>query len=117
MTNEEALFMLIAADVMFENDEDETVAQALNMNDVWGWATAWGEHVPDDELAEVGRLFRDYGRCGLYYWVSKRHGDMQSEFEDINRFVRFVQHEESIKADVPNSSTRAYAKRSYMIGE
>lgn len=108
------------ADVFYGDggpDENPQDAQTLNMNDVWGWAYAWGEYVPDDALPEVERLFRSYGLCGLYYWVSERHSQMRSEFEDINRFVEFVRQEERIRKSEPNSSRRAYLKHSYRLGD
>jgi hypothetical protein len=110
--------MLLALDLVYGKDEDIPDGdQVLNMNDVWAWATSWGEHVPDDELIEVARLVRLYGYCGAYYWVSHKHDNMRSEFEDINRFVEFVRQEEAIRDEIPGSSARAYAKRSYTIGD
>ena len=123
MSNEEpnefemARRLLIAADLVYGKDEDSPDGdQILNMNDVWGWAISWGEHVPNDELPVVADLVRRYGMCGALYWVSERHDHLRSEFEDINRFVEFVRHEEAIRTEVSGSSARAYAKRSYTIG-
>lgn len=117
MTVDTARALLVAADVFCGPDnEDPTMAQTLNMNDVWGWATAWGEYVPDSELVEVAQLFYSYGWCGILYWMSERHGHMRSEFEDINRFVDFVRQEEALTKEIPNSSSRAYAKRTYTLG-
>lgn len=89
--------------------------QVLNMNDTWGWATAWGETIPDEELVEVARLVHQYGYCGALYWVSERHNHLRSEFEDINRFVEFVRQEEAIIKEQPDWNRRAYLKRSYTI--
>ena len=85
------------------------------MNDTWMWASAWGEEVPETELIEVARLFRTYGTCGLYFWMSQRHEEMRSEFADINRFVEFVKQEEAIRKKIPDSNKRAYYKASYTI--
>ena len=121
MTLDEARTLLTVADVFYGDDEEATdeentrSRQTLNQNDVWGWALAWGEYIEDAELPEVARLFLRYGWCGLYYWVSEKHGQMRSEFEDINRFVAFVRNEEVILKDFPNSSERAYLKTSYVI--
>ncbi len=117
MTNNDTLTLLKAMDIVFEKDDEvEHYAQTLNMNDVWGWAIACGEYIPDEELPRVGDLLHTYGWCGALYWMSERHQQMRSEFEDINRFVEFVRHEEAIKKEMPGSSARAYAKRSYTIG-
>lgn len=91
-------------------------AQTLNMNDVWGWAMAWGEYVPDEELPRVAELFKRYGDAGVLYWVSEHHGQMRSEFEDNNRFIDFVRHEEKLRQEVPDSNKRAYKKLKYTLG-
>lgn len=106
--------LLDAADVFFEPDDEEIV---LNMNDVWGWACADGEELEEKDLPEVAELFWSYGWCGILYWVSERHDQGTSEFQDNNRFIEFVRNEERIKKKVPESSTRAYYKASYTIGE
>lgn len=112
-----ALRLLAYMDLTYGKDEDSPNGdQILNMNDVWGWATAWGEPILDEELEEVARLVQHYGYCGVLYWVSKKHDNMKSEFEDINRFVEFVRQEEAIIDELPNSSKRAYFKRSYTLG-
>ena len=114
---ESARKLLLAADLVYGKDEDSPNGdQVLNMNDTWGWALAWGEPVPDEDLVEVARLIRKYGFCGALYWMSERHNQMRSEFEDINRFVEFVRNEEAIRKEVVGSSALAYAKRSYTIG-
>ena len=116
MNKVDAVIVLKAFDLVYGNDEDMPNGDMiLNMNDVWGWATAWGEEIPPDQLQEVMRLIERYGYCGALYWVSKRHDDMRSEFEDINRFVDFVRHEESILKEEPDSNRRAYLKRSYTL--
>lgn len=113
---ERARKLLEAANVfhaVFEEGYDE---QTLNQNDVWCWACAESEHVTDEELPEVAELFWNYGWCGIVYWVSKKNGDMRSEFADVNRFIDFVAAEEEIRKEVPESSKRAYTKREYSIG-
>lgn len=94
----------------------ESSLQQLNMNDVWGWALAYGVDVTDEELPELARLYRAYGYCGVLYWVAEKDGWERSEFEDITRFVQFVREEERIRKEVPGSSARAYAKRGYVVG-
>jgi hypothetical protein len=116
-TIESARALLTAADVFFDDDEDDVqLRQALNMNDTWAWACADGEHVPDEELPRVAELFWRYGNCGLLYWVSERSNGLRSEFADINRFIEFVRHEEAIRSEVPDSATRAYERRQYVVG-
>jgi hypothetical protein len=120
MTQDAALALLKAADVFYGTDEDDPSGkwdQTINFNDTWAWATAWGEYVPDDELVNVATLFYQYGWCGILYWMSERHEQMMSEFHDINRFIEFVRIEEGIKKEILGSSARAYAKRSYVIGQ
>ncbi len=67
----------------------------INMNDEWGFASADTPYIPMDEMLEVGRLFSEYGYCGLLYWYSEREGKMKSMFDEINRKVEFVRQEES----------------------
>ena len=107
------LQMLLAAGDGFIGDS----GFSLNMNDTWGWALAWCPSVPDDQMKEVGRLFRLYGRAGLLYWHSQQEGGMRSEFHDINRMVDFVANEERIAKEVPDSNRRAYHKTKYVVGE
>lgn len=116
MTLQEARDFLVASDWVYgPDDELEHWQQTLNMNDVWAWATAWGEYIPDDELLIVVDLLKRYGWCGALYWMSERHEQMRSEFEDINRFIAFVRAEEAILKECPDSSQRAYLKKSYTI--
>ena len=96
--------LLQMAGVFFENDPDNMLdpgdrgnLQTLDMNDTFGWALAFGEYVPDMDLPEVARLFRDYGYCGLYYWVSEKNGGMPSEFFLMSRKIEFVRHEEKLR--------------------
>ena len=111
--------LLTKADVFFGRCDEEDGPeweQTLNMNDTWAWACADGEYVSDEELPRVAELFWRYGHCGILFWVSEKNNGMRSEFYDINRFVDFVRQEEAIRADVPESSKRAYAKREYSLG-
>jgi hypothetical protein len=99
-----------------DEEDDPKLAQTLNMNDVWAWASADGEYVPDEELPEVADLFWRYGWPGILYWVSQRNENMRSEFEDNNRFIDFVKHEEQLRKDIPDPSKRAYKKIKYTLG-
>jgi hypothetical protein len=103
---------LLTASGMCFNEEQI----CLNMNDVWMWGCSDGEDVPDEDVAEVARLFRSYGFCGLLYWVSERRELEKSEFHDNNRFIEFVRHEEELRKQEPRSSKRAYMKISYTLG-
>ncbi|MGH9369696.1 MAG: hypothetical protein ACRD3M_18750 [Thermoanaerobaculia bacterium] len=117
MTSDEARQLLTLAGVFYEpDDEIKEYAQTLNMNDVWGWATAWGQYVPDSELPRVGELFYRYGWCGILYWMSEQHEQMRSEFLDVNRFVDFVRQEEKLREAEPSFSKRAYKKIEYSLG-
>ena len=120
-TKDAALALLNAAGVFYPFDpadpEEDGEAQTLNQNDTWGWALAWGVKVPDDELAELARLFWHYGNCGVLYWVSARNENMRSEFLDNNRAIDFVMHEEALLKEIPDSSARAYKKITYTLGE
>jgi len=106
--------VLRASGYLYYDGPDEPIE--LNMNDTWGWAVAWGEFVPDEKILEVVSLFSRYGYCGLLYWVSEQNEQMQSEFEDVNRFVDFVRKEEELRKAEPDSSKRAYKKVSYTLG-
>jgi hypothetical protein len=110
---DEAKAMLTAAGVFYD---DPTPPYTLNMNDTWGWGEAWGEPVPEEELPRLATLFFRYGFGGILYWMSERHDGMRSEFAHYNRALDYARHEEAIRAEVPGSSDRAYAKRSYTLG-
>ncbi len=117
-TIDSARAFLRQADVLFEEDPEEPQAgQMLNMNDTWGWALAWGEYVPDENLIEVAELFYAYGWPGCLYWVSERHDRMRSEFHHINRWVDFVRAEEEFAKRMPNVRAQAYTPFSYTLGE
>jgi hypothetical protein len=120
-TLDEAKALLKAAGVFYHDednhDENFGAPYTLNMNDTWGWATAWGETVPEEELPHVAELFFHYGWGGILYWMSERNDGMRSEFHDNNRYIDFARHEEAIRAEIPDGSKRAYAKRSYTLGE
>lgn len=119
---EEARELLQKADVFFDVDDDDLNGrdpqwkQALNMNDVWGWACADVEFVTDEQLPQVAELFWRYGWCGILYWVSEQNDKCKSAFHDVNRQIEFVRNEEVIRAEIPGSSERAYTKRTYTIG-
>jgi len=98
-------------------EEDPTGHLLINFNDTWGWAMAYGEEVPDDEIEEVARLIFQWGWAGLLYWCSEKNDAMRSEFLDNNRCIDFVRHEEQLIASEPSSSKRAYTKLKYTLGE
>lgn len=102
---------------MCDEDDDPKMKQTLNMNDVWAWACAEGQYVPDEKLVEVADLFWMYGWSGILYWVSKENNGLRSEFYDNNRFIDFVTHEEQLRIDIPDMDKRAYKKIKYTIGE
>lgn len=108
---------LLSVSGLFFSEDDGLSGFWINLNDTFGWACADGEEVTHDDVIEVARLFRDYGRCGLLYWVSEKRGGEKSEFADINRFIGFVKKEEQIRREVPESTKRAYHKVAYTIGE
>lgn len=114
-TMEEARELLTRAGLFF--DDDEEVSLCLNMNDVWMWACADGEDVPNEELPRLAELFWRYGWCGVLYWVSERNGGRISEFMNNNRFIDFVKNEEDIRQMEPSSDKRAYLKCKYTLGE
>lgn len=115
-----AFMLLEAAELFFdgdgEADKGEPWNRTINMNDVWGWATADGEFVPDEFAQDLHDLFYRYGWCGVLYWASERRDCMRSEFADVNRFIDFVRHEEKLRKSEPSSSKRAYVKISYTLG-
>lgn len=98
-------------------DDIRNSQNELNMNDTWGWACAMGQKIEDSEFVEVGELYEQYGYCGILYWVSEKNNHMRSEFEDINRMVDFVRHEEQVRKAYPDSTERAYKKIVYELGK
>lgn len=116
MTDAEVRQLLVALDYAYEPEEETPAGElVLDQNDVWAWALAWAEPIPEAALPRIGDLLTRYGYCGLLFWVSERHAQMRSEFEDINRFVDFVRAEETIRAEIPDSNSRAYTKRRYTL--
>lgn len=101
---------LNAANVFFSGLE-----QTLNMNDVWCWACADGEKVPDEALPRVAELFWRYGWAGILYWVSQQNDGLRSEFHHYNRMIDFVANEERIKHG-KSQSEYAYCEESYSLG-
>lgn len=119
-TVESARELLTQAGVFFRRcDDDDGLEwdQTLNMNDVWCWGCADDEYVSDEDLPELARLFFFYGWAGVLYWVSYKRGGMRSEFHDNNRFIDFAKNEEKFRKSETNSSSRAYKKISYTLGE
>lgn len=115
---EQARKLLAGAGLFYgidDEDDPDEMAQTLNMNDVWAWASAEGEYVPDDKLPGLADLFRRYGWAGILYWVSEKNDGLRSEFHDNNRFIDFVRHEETLRKEVPDSNTRGYIKISYTL--
>lgn len=117
MTQDDARALLKQSDFFFDEDDEMPVGLWINLNDVFGWACSDTEQVQDDELIPVACLFRQYGWCGVLYWVSQKRGGSHSEFKDINRYIEFVRNEEEVIQQVPNDSKRAYFKISYTLGE
>ena len=122
-SQKEALEFLKAAHVFYSNDPDPDepeIDRCINMNDTFMWALAYGPHVSDDQLITVAGLFWRYGSAGLCYWCTI-HPDEEdrmicSEFEDIQRGIDFVRHEEKLRLSGKSSSECAYYKLSYTLG-
>jgi hypothetical protein len=99
-------------------DDDPEDAQTINLNDAFYWACGDAQYVEDSELVRLAELFWNYGNAGLMYWVAvEKRGGEKPEFVDVRRLIEFVTKEEEIRKEEPNSSKRAYLKRSYTIGE
>lgn len=115
---EEARDLLRKMDVFFDECDGDGPewAQTLNLNDAFEWALADCEYVPDEDLPEVAELFWRYGWCGILYWAAQRREHFM-EFEDVKRFVKFVQEEEKIRKVQQSPSKRAYLKYTYTLGE
>lgn len=118
-TVDEAREFLTKAELFFGctfPDSDPKNAQLLNLNDTFAWSAADGEYVEDEELQRVAELFWHYGYGGVLYWVVEKRKLEQVEFEDVKRQIEFVRQEESIRAEEPQQSKRAYLKRQYTVG-
>jgi hypothetical protein len=51
------------------------------------------------------------------YWVVvEKRGEQRVEFENVNRGIEFVLHEETAILEEPSASKRAYRKIEYTIG-
>lgn len=95
--------------------DDPVLLRSLLMSDVFGWALGMAEVIPADQLDEVARLFKEYGFCGLVYWVSQRNGEMRSEFPAMNRKIDYVAHEEAARLAAKDTTDWAYKKVSYLV--
>lgn len=60
----------------------------LNMNDVFYYACADAEKVPEDKIKEVAALFRQFGFAGLTFWVSQK----RNELPKINKHAKDVEY-------------------------
>lgn len=85
--------LLTAADLFFD-PEDELPPQTLNLNDAMHYSTADGQHVADEELPELARLFWLYGACGVLYWVSEKRGGERASNPSVQRKIDFVRESE-----------------------
>lgn len=121
MDKEFAESLLRAADVFYEDEPDKwNNHRRINMNDTFGWALAYGPYVSDENLVEVGELFLMYGMAGLYYWCTVCPEEERldgSEFEDVQRAIDFVRHEEKLRKSGMKSHERAYHKMTYTLGK
>jgi len=117
-----AVALLNTAGVFYYNDskEGDSAYHCLNMNDTFGWACAYGPFVPDDQLMIVAELFWRYGASGLTYWctICPEEEDRwsQSQFEDVQRGIDFVRHEEALRTGGLDSTARAFEKVVYTLG-
>lgn len=111
----DAMLLLHSGYVAYADDDPEARLW-LNLNDTIAWAFAAGVTIEHAEEKEVARLFREYGWPGLLYWGFKRLKIEWSEFEDNNRFIRFVANEERIKQEEPDWDKRGYYVASYTLG-
>jgi hypothetical protein len=125
-TVDEAREFLLKAHICFGIDEDGIYDEAendpkwnqtINLNDAMHWAMSDMQYIEDEELPRVARLFWLYGWAGILYWVckEKRKNEMPT-FEDAKRQIQFVENEENIMKECPESSKRAYLKIQYTIG-
>lgn len=66
-----------AGEYIFDQGEDKQ--WFVFLNDTWYWACSDCEEISAEEQNEVAGLFREYGRAGVIYWVTKKRGHA-SEF-------------------------------------
>jgi len=101
--------------------EEGNAHRCLNMNDTFAWALAYGPYVDDDQLIPVAELCWRYGNAGLNYWCTvcpdKADRIEASEFEDVQRGIDFVRHEEELRLNGGPSHKRAYKKLVYTLGD
>lgn len=109
--------LLLLSDYVFDDEDFKDGLLRINLNDVWCWACAQCEPIPNEKVVEVARLFRKYGWCGLLYWASEQDNQCRSEFHDNNRFIDFVRKEEEIIKEVPDYNKRGYHKTTYALGD
>lgn len=117
---ESAREFLDKSGIFYEADDSDGPkwSQTINLNDTFYRACSDCEYVSDEELPRVAELLYRYGWCGICYWVVvEKRKEESVEFEDTNRFIKFVSIEESIRAKEPSYSKRAYLKWEYVLGD
>ncbi len=113
MTSDEKVKIL---NVLLNMSKDEESGEVeLWLNDTFAWACSDCFTVKDCEIDELYRLVKKYGFCGAAYWAGKKDG-IRSAFEDINRYIDFVTHEENLIKELPSSDARAGYKLQYTLG-
>ena len=63
----------------------------LNMNDIFFYACADSEEVPEDKINEVANLFTRFGLAGLIYWVSEQ----RKELPQIKKYITDINYVKS----------------------
>mgnify|MGYP001017801222 FL=1 len=71
-TKEWAAFQYLTnCGIFFVPDDGDEFAE-INLNDAMFWACSDLQEVEMSEMPELARLNRDYGWCGVLYWVVKK---------------------------------------------
>jgi len=93
LTSNEALFSS-AGEYCFDRNDDGT--WNIFLNDTWYWGCSDGEDISKEEENEVARLFKEYGRAGLMYWVYLKRGH-PSEFPQEQFMIAAVKEMEELR--------------------
>lgn len=87
--------LLDKACIFFDNEDvadTNPTSRYINLNDAFYYAAADMEEVKEGEMNELGKLFLNYGMCGVYFWVvvikrMKKHGYDTPDYKSILNYV------------------------------
>lgn len=84
------LALLIAANIVTRYDDKFL----LTLNDIFYYASD-SEEINKEDVKEITKLYRSYGRAGVIYWVSKKRNNEIPQIPMFVTMLDFVNHMEA----------------------